>query len=243
MRRTDRPRDPKNVLLEAELLASSPERVRAWLEESASKADALSWNEEHIEKALLARGDPLINLSLARFSGNSHILQALLSGLGKETKAIRLAALINEAAGRHSLGGIPGALIGHQGQMADLLRSLDEEEITALFSNPTLEDDFLSDFFEMKDPWKALDEERQLAALRALYENSRVTREYSGPMDSYAEYLHDKVFDAAWALAEKLPVKGRVGRASLLVVRAGQAHSSLGEKPPAVGCEVGARRI
>jgi hypothetical protein len=207
VRRTDRPRDPKNVLLEAELLASSPERVRAWLEESAAKTDALSSNEERIEQALLARGDPLISLSLARFSGNADILQALLTGLGKESKAIRLASLVNESVGRHSFSGIPRALVGPNAQIADLLSSLDEEEITALFSNPTVEEDFLIDFFEMKAPWKALDEERQLAALRALYKNYRITSDYSGPMDGYAEYRHDKVFDAAWTLAEKLPVK------------------------------------
>jgi hypothetical protein len=204
---TDRPRDPKNIVLEAELMSGSPERVRSWLEATAAD-QATHWaNDEVIERALLARNDALINLSLARFSTNNGILQEIFTGPGKENLALRLATLQNEAAARRSFIDMPLSLVDRHDQLPAVLSAFCEEELTALFSNPTLGDNFLIDFFEQKAPWQALDESRQLAACRALYKNPRMQSRYSGPMDGYAEYLHDHVFDSAWAIAEKLPVK------------------------------------
>jgi hypothetical protein len=205
MNRTNRPRDPKQVVLEAELVASSSERVRGWLETTAADKATLFANDEGIEQALLGRNDPLINLSLARFSANPDILRALYTGAGKTSKPIRLALLMNEVARRIGSTGMPDVLVERDEAVGGLLSDLDEEELLALFSNPELENDFLINFFEQKGPWQALDERRQQIALRALYKNSRLTTRYSGPMDGYAEYLHDKVFSAAWELAGKLP--------------------------------------
>ena len=205
MTRTNRPRDPKQVVLEAELAASSPERVRSWLETTAADIATLFANDEGIEQTLLHRNDPLINLSLARLSANPDILRALYTGAAKTNKPIRLALLMNEVARRIGSTGMPDVLVERDEAVGGLLSDLDEEELLALFSNPELENDFLINFFEQKGPWQALDERRQQIALRALYKNSRLTTRYSGPMDGYAEYLHDKVFSAAWELAGKLP--------------------------------------
>ena len=206
MNRTNRPRDPKQVVLEAELAASSPDRVRSWLETIAADKATLFANDEGIEQALMGRNDPLINLSLARFSANPEILRALYVGAGKTNKPIRLALLMNEVAGRIGYTAMPDALVERSAAVGELLGALDEEELSALFSNPDLENDFLINFFEQKEPWQALDEPRQQIVLRALYKNSRLTTRYTGPMDGYAEYLHGKVFTAAWELVGKLPV-------------------------------------
>jgi hypothetical protein len=58
----EQPRDPRMVVLQAELAISAPESVRTWLEKRAAAAGSLLWNnDEAIEWALLERKDPLIN--------------------------------------------------------------------------------------------------------------------------------------------------------------------------------------
>lgn len=211
------PRNPRIVVLQAELLASSPERVRSWLEARAAKLDrSTSWgeagNEATIESALLERNDPLINLSLARFAARSETLHLLLIRAGQENKPVRLAVLMNEVVGRLAFYGMPLAILKATGPAKDddaiknFVSSLDIEEVTALFANPNIEEDFLTDFFEQKEPWQVLDEPRRLAAIEALRSNPRMRTDYEGPMDGWAEYRHGSVFSAAWRLAGRVPV-------------------------------------
>jgi len=199
-------RDPKDIVLEAELLASSPERVRAWLTEIASeRTSTLFGRDAGIERALLERGDPLITLSLARYSSSYEVVRAIFAGPARDNKTLRLALLMNQAVGRVSLGHMPSVLLEDQA-FDRFLAELDEEEITGLFSNPELDDDFLISFFEQKMPWQALDDERRLVAIRTLQNNPRMQTSYDGGYDGYAEYKHNRVFGAAWELAGKLPV-------------------------------------
>lgn len=201
-----RSRDPKDIVLEAELLASPPDRVRAWLMEIAKeKASIIFSRDDCIERALLKRGDALITLSLARYSASFEVARAILAGPARDDKVLRLALLMNETVGRASIGHMPSVLLGDQ-PIDRFLAELDEEEITALFSNRELDDNFLISFFEQKAPWQALDHERRLVAIRTLQSNPRMQAAYDGPYDGYAEYMHNKVFDAAWELADKLPV-------------------------------------
>lgn len=142
--KSERQRDPRTVILQAELVASSPERVRTWLEQRAADSRSLRFgDDEPLERALLERNEPLINLALAQFGSESSVLDALLAGAGRENKPIRLAALLNEAAGARVFGGMPEALLAGQTVEA-FLSGLDVEGITALFSNRTLSHDFLT---------------------------------------------------------------------------------------------------
>jgi hypothetical protein len=204
--KSEQPRDPHRVVLQAELVASSPERVRTWFEQRAADAPYLHMSDnEALERALLERNETLINLALARFASESDVLQALLAGAACDSKAVRLAALMNEVAGSRVFGGMPDALVASR-TIEPFISGLDLEEIKALFSNRTLSHGFLIEFFEQKGPWQALDDERRRIAIDALTNNPRMSAKYDGAMDGYAEYRHNEVFEKAWERSGKIPV-------------------------------------
>src|SRR5258708_22536417 len=110
----DRTREQRTVVLLAELVVSPPEQVRVWLEKRATRLDTstLKTDEEALERALLDREDPFIDLSLAQFAAFSETLEPLFARKGPQNKALRLAVLMNEVTGRASFSGIPTALAG-----------------------------------------------------------------------------------------------------------------------------------
>lgn len=112
---------------------------------------------------------------------------------------------MNEVVGEGRLSAMPAVLVERSEAVSDLVSQLGCEEVIALFSNPKIDEGFLREFLEQGLPWRVWDEPRRLAAVAALSRNGRMVEEYDGPMDGYAEYSHDSVFDAAWTLASKVP--------------------------------------
>jgi hypothetical protein len=202
-------RDPKGIVLEAELLASSPEQVRAWLVERAKEERRFRRDDGgDLERVLLERGDALITLSLARYCASVEVARAILTGPARGDKALRLALLMNEPLGRVGLIGMPCELLEKDQPVDKFLAALDVEEIWALFSNRYLSEDFLVDFFEQKAPWQALDDERRYYAIACLGDNPRMQASYDGNRyyHTWTKHTHNQVLDAAWELSEKLPV-------------------------------------
>jgi hypothetical protein len=201
------------LVLEAQLAASTPDRVFAWLETRAVRPkDSPSDTDPQVEKSLLARGDPLINLGLAQYGIEDDTVKTLFNSTDPAYRpALRLAVLSNQALVTHQpyhSGNLTEALIGHRRNASEWLPELSNEELRALFTNPTLDDNFLIDFLEQKTGWHELDERRQMFVLRALAKNPRMTAHYDNLiMDGYAEYKHSAVFSAAWQLAGLVPVK------------------------------------
>jgi hypothetical protein len=75
--------------------------------------------------------------------------------------------------------------------------------LTALFSNPTLEDLFLRDVLKRCSGFDALSDESLQLIVTLLSHNTRMmTPRHDEFMDGWAEYSYDAVFDAAWRLAE-----------------------------------------
>ena len=206
-------REPAISVLEAQLAASTPDRVFAWLEARAGRPkDSPSDADPQVEKSLLARNDPLINLGLAQYGVEDDTVRTLFNSTDPAHRpALRLAVLSNQALVTHQAyhsGNLTEALIGNRRKAGEWLPELSNEELLALFKNPTLDGDFLIDFLEQKAGWHELDERRRLFVLRALAKNPRMTAHYrSVIMDGYAEYKHSAVFSAAWRLAETAPVK------------------------------------
>jgi hypothetical protein len=205
-------REPAISVLEAQLAASSPDRVFAWLEARARRPqDSPSDTDPQVEKSLLARKDPLINLGLAQYGIEDDTKALFDSSDPAYRPALRLAVLSNQALATHQAhrtGNLIQALTGHRSSAGEWLRELSNEELRALFKNPTLDENFLIDFLEQKTGWHELDERRQIFVVRALATNPRMTAHYQSViMDGYAEYKHGAVFSAAWGLAETVPVK------------------------------------
>jgi hypothetical protein len=206
-------REPAISVLEAQLAASTADRVFAWLEARAGRPkDTPSDTDPQVEKSLLARNDPLINLGLAQYGIEDETVKTLFNSSDPAYRpALRLAVLSNQALVTHQAyhtGNLTEALMGHRRNAGEWLPELSNEELRALFKNPTLDENFLIDFLEQKTGWHELDERRQLFVLRALAKNPRMTAHYhSVIMDGYAEYKHSAVFSAAWRLAETATVK------------------------------------
>lgn len=202
------------LIKEAELLASTPERVYQWLEARAIKRENYDEEGDHeLEVALLGRNDPLIEIAIARFAKYEDTAKILFNRINiknfnqSHQNAIRLALLSSESlSGLFNLEGVPSGLFDSKRQgVSTWLATADEIELRALFSNPRINDIFLRDILEGKEPWQVLDEDRRLAVIRTLAANKRMTQRYSGNMNGYAEYSHDSVTFAAWKLAETLP--------------------------------------
>jgi hypothetical protein len=196
------------VIRRAELLAMPPEAVAAFLKERAARPREELRNDdvdEEIERALLDRDDPLINLSLARHGRFVATLHLLFEKNG--SKAVQFAVLSNTAADGGILSSFPVALFGDTAGAAEWLTAAPQDAITALFENPNLEDSFLRDLLEGGKPWNTIPDERLLLIVAALQSNKRMWQPYDDSfMDGYAEYSHHSVFNAAWKLAERMPV-------------------------------------
>lgn len=206
-------REPAISVLEAQLAASTADRVFAWLESRAGRPkDSPFDTDPQVEKSLLARNDPLINLGLAQYGIEDDTVNTLFNSTDPAYRsALRLAVLSNQALATHQAyhsGKLIEGLIGYHANVGEWLPALSNEELRALFKNPTLDDNFLIDFLEQKTGWHELGERRQLFVLKALAKNPRMTAHYDSViMDGYAEYKHSAVFSAAWQLAETAPVK------------------------------------
>jgi hypothetical protein len=205
-------REPAISVLEAQLAASTADRVFEWLQARAGRPkDSPSDTDPQVEKSLLARNEPLINLGLAQYGIEDDTVKTLFNSIDPAFRpALRLAVLSNQALVTHQAyhtGNLTEALIGHRRNAGEWLPELSNEELQALFKNPTLDDNFLIDFLEQKTGWHELDERRQMFVLRALAKNPRMTAHYDNLiMDGYAEYKHSAVFSAAWQLAGLVPV-------------------------------------
>ena len=201
-------------------MVSSPEHVYRWLEARAAKASEdrrfLHEGDEELERALLARNAPLIDLGLARFGLQPAIAKQLFARAESadvnqltHARALRMAVLSNQALSKNSWD-LPAVVIdGGDDDLARWIATAEHTEIAALFENPTVDDSFLRDFLEGKKTWEAMDEERRLQAVCALTKNERTRTPYDDRffMDGWADYSYHSVFNAAWQLAETVPTQ------------------------------------
>lgn len=199
----------KTLIQEAELMAMAPEPVAEFLKrrESQSKDEARDDPvDEEVEKALRGRGDPLIDLSLARYGRHMEVVSELFQS-GGSGSPIRLACLANRSLGHEIFESFPVGLLGREpAPMAEWLLTASDDELCALFENPTLSDSFLRDLLERDEPWRAIADDRLCRFVSILHRNPlmRTPRE-DDYMDGYDEYVYGAVFNAAWKLAETSP--------------------------------------
>ena len=209
------------LMNEAELLSGSGDFVRSfYLKLSERDADSMLFNEtdEHLESKLIGREDAFIDMTLARYSSIPETLRCLFQkSFESGSIALRIGCLSNEIIGKQSAGcdAIPLVFFERKDSSAFVswFRDASHNELSVLFSNPTIVDTFLTEFLELdKDSWRCLDEAKQMYILGVLATNSRIGRSYSGNQDGFAEYNHDRLFSVIWDLAKKIPVTGSWGQ-------------------------------
>ena len=205
-------RSYKAVILEAELLASPPAAVAAFLKDRSERLKADRFNDdvdEELEAALRDRNQPLISLALVRHAQFATTVQAMFDA-AESGSAVRLAVLANTTLSGMIFSRFPSVLFGGDGAMAAWLATAPVPEITALFENPKLNNTFLCDLLERKGPWSSIAEERLATFVAILARNERMRTPYDERrMDGYAEYSYGAVFNAAWKLAGTVPANER----------------------------------
>lgn len=194
----------KAIIQQAELMAMPSEAAAAFLMKRAAKTKGELRDDpvdDEIEAGLLARGDPLINLALARHGRFIATLRPLFEA-GEPGSAIRLAVLSNNAVGGEIFSRFPSALFDSDEQLGAWIVAAPDEELAALFENPNIDDLFLRDLLDAKAPWDAIPGDRLATIVIILHRNERMRRPYDDDyMDGYAEYSYGAVFNAAWSLA------------------------------------------
>jgi hypothetical protein len=209
----------KSIIQEAELLAMSPEAVAEFLKKRAMQSmDELDNDpvDEDAEKALRGRSNPLIDLALARYARFIETLRPIFQN-SQPCGALRLAVLSNGTrwpAYTH----FPVELFGEREQetreqAAAWLAEAPSEELQALFENPRIDDDFLSDILKRSKPWDALSDERLATIVAILCRNERMWTPGEDFEDGFAHARYHAVFNSAWKLAESVEPTERWARA------------------------------
>jgi hypothetical protein len=172
-------------LREARLIATPPEQVFAELERYGEGSKG-SWfdSDENLEKVLLARGERLIDLGLARYACDDRVVTALYEKSRCEPadhleerflRGLRIACLSNEA-NRGPAFQFPEHLIGRS-ELARLVRDAGEDELAVLFSNPRLDDCIIEALYRSEGVFASLPDERRRLLVELSADNPRVTAE------------------------------------------------------------------
>lgn len=202
-------REYETVLLEAELMAMSPEMVATFLKNRAVKIyDSVYWDavDEGVEQALRRRDHPLINLALARYARHIELIDELFQS-SDPGSPIRLGCLANRSVATSLLSKLPEALFGRERVSNWFFYAASYNEICALLKNPTLSDSFLIDLLGRRNDFRELSDEKLLSCVSMLCYNPR----FRSPMESdyievLSEWPDDGAIGAAWRLAGAAPV-------------------------------------
>jgi len=91
--------------------------------------------------------------------------------------------------------------------MAEWLLSAPDEELYALFENPTLNDSFLRELLERSQGHESITNDRLSLFVFILHKNPRMRTPWDSDRfdDGYDEYNYNSVFNAAWKLAGTVP--------------------------------------
>jgi len=177
--------------------------------------------DSHTELKLLEKNDKFLDVVLAQYCFFSETITYLFKkSIADDNLALRLACLSNMSIGKSGLGFfcLPKALFNIEinNSISDDFRSwfstITTGEIYTLFKNETIDGEFLTEFLQFEGGlWDALDDDKKVLVLISLADNTKVCKNYDGPMDGYAEYLHSNLFSVIWDLAKKLPVEKKWG--------------------------------
>ena len=198
----------------------SPEAVADFLKKRANQSmDELDHDpvDEETEEALRGRSNPLIDLALARYARFMETLRPIFQN-SQPCGAVRLAVLSNTALSESVFNPFPAGLFGERKQeareqAAAWLTEAPRAELQALFENPRINDNFLSDLLERSKPWDALSDEHFATIVTILGRNERMWTPGEDFVDGFADSSYNAVFDSAWKLAESVEPSERWARA------------------------------
>jgi hypothetical protein len=182
------------------LMKSSPDTVFEWLKSNRpTKNRPLDLDREELEKKLLERDDPIINLGLALYGAEYDTGHHLFNHGDKTIKKAVLSGTTIPLS--------PSCWVIDTGVLEALLEQFDEYLLPAFFANERIYGGTLTDLYERKEPYDKLSDDKWLTLIGFTVSNKRINTPYDDSwMDGYGEFLYRKVFTSAWKLFETLPV-------------------------------------
>lgn len=203
------------------LLASSAERIRDGLIERANRHGDASYVSKEVEAELLARRDRLLDLTLAEFCQHAETARALFFREPADETLRGLILSNTRLAGSALMWGFPHCLFASEEATFAYFGQIAPDERAALFTNPSLSDEFLEAFLSLGPPWQAMEPQQRLLALRNLAGNEKLqqspdTRDF---YDGWGYYMAGKPFSAAWALIERLEPSADTARHLSVLLR------------------------
>src|ERR1700730_7996086 len=153
---------------EARLLVSRPEEVFKELRSYGAQAKANHYGDEQLEKSLLERGDPLIDLGLACYGSDKGMVGELYKKAliapntpadARYRKGLRIACLSNQ--GLRFCWHFPREIIGED-ETRRVLGEADRDEAEALLCNPEIECELLQALYERTGPFSTIPDDRWL---------------------------------------------------------------------------------
>jgi len=200
------------LIVEAELLSSSPDRVYEWFKSRSADFGKIKDEDsldKEVELKLLGRNEALIDIAIAKYGAyEESVRQVFNKARETNNQALLLACLMNTSLDRRawSHSSVPSALIKDNKERLEWISRLSDIEIKTLFENPVIDQEVLDSFLEGKEYWNIFEDDKKREVIRALANNSRMSTRYSSDyMDGYSEYRYNSVFDAAWKLCEIAP--------------------------------------
>ena len=200
---------------------ANPDRVFAWLrEQKPDFQEGFGFvRDQEIEKVLLERHEPLIDLGLALYAKLTIDSALCLFENGDTTirKAVLAGPSVDLNFGSRYRNPFPSLRpwIDQPGILDDLLQSFDDniELLGFLFSNESVPVYLLTALYERTDPFNELTDEHWIRAVEltilnpaisnSTYRNTLRFRDKTMPMPRYAA---EDVFYAAWKLFDTVPV-------------------------------------
>jgi tetratricopeptide (TPR) repeat protein len=183
---------------EARLLVSRPEE----------------YGEKQLEKSLLERGDPLIDLGLACYGSDKGMVGALYKKAlitpntpadARYLKGLRIACLSNQVLPDSLMGDFPRKIIGED-ETNRVLCEADWDEAEALISNPEIECALLQALYERTGPFSTIPETRWLHLVHMSAKNTRLIDCRDNSESHYFDFDFTQVQEAILKLLEIAPV-------------------------------------
>ena len=188
---------------------ADPEVVYAYLEGNPGNVEATPLSYEYpfsieLQKLLLNRNEPLIDLALGQFSADKEIVRELFL---RNDQALAIAACSNQNVKRSLRISDEPDWIG-SGKLQELLNTASKEILEAYLTNNLLEPYILTALFEEQGVFSGIPDDRYLLAVNFALQNPFLQKpiEEDSFDNNFMDWIENgKIFRAAWNLLLTLP--------------------------------------
>lgn len=196
---------------QARIKASSPEAIAEYL--CARSQEEILEDMDELDPYLANINSPLINIALAQYCGSEEVIENLYIK-NRNDRSIKVACLANQNIKLSSRRSFPFSVFDFYEKNINEFFHKDHILIDALFSNPSINEEFLLDFLNKKFGWDGVEESVTLKIAESLsrnkiYEKHKKTYLFvDGLFDDDLRYwyIHDKILHATVNLASHVPV-------------------------------------